>query len=422
MVGKREMVWQKFAWKNGYHLLLASLSLFSVFNSLLTSHRLFSVVDVNDVALVHSNDDPAKKVATEKQGYTPTRRRKYEKYCCNLVYHDNIGHAMTETVLDLHRCGPVVAPGVVPRAKDPRTPIDKQILQVAKLLNKTVVSKNLCHTYYFDMNPTAHPDGGRLHAYSRMNVGYRTWYDAIPNSNSLRDIQNTILKSCDLEPIKFKDDPYDEHRDPYDRNLERRPSRSVMIVKRDPMRKLLNTEELLTMCKHLNLDCRIFEANRFFQETPDDTDYLCHALKEFNKDDPLVIGNQGAEMTYALLSGLRMFLMAFSEDFEPNPGCRIGNHTLEGEEQVATNLICKGYGKGVDVFFSEFASMYGAKINAIHSTADQTTFDKWKSEKQCKGAPYYCTDRTADIEDVRKKLEHLISDGKLVTLDRISAT
>ena len=112
--------------------------------------------------------------------------------------------------------------------------------------------------------------------------------------------------------------------------------------------------------------------------------------------------------------------MAFSEDFDPTPGCRIGNQTFEGEQQIAPNLICTGYGKGVDAFFTEFASMFGAKINAVHSIADQTTLEKWKSEKQCRAAPYYCADQTADIDDVRKLLETLISNGELLTLNRTS--
>ena len=85
-----------------------------------------------------------------------------------------------------------------------------------------------------------------------------------------------------------------------------------VCFRRDPMRKLLNTQTLYNMCRELGLDCRIFEPSKFFWKPPEDGNYLCNAVRELNRDDPVVIGVQGAEMTYPLLLGHRLFLMSLA--------------------------------------------------------------------------------------------------------------
>mmetsp|Transcript_11914 Transcript_11914/g.28235 ORF Transcript_11914/g.28235 Transcript_11914/m.28235 type:complete len:494 (-) Transcript_11914:1793-3274(-) len=343
-----------------------------------------------------------------------------DKYCCYLNFHENIGHVLTDNGLDLNRCGPVVSFLGSDYEKD--SSVNKQFFQAGKLLNTKVVPREQCIDYY-GKNPDEHPKVGRLKAYTRMDGGFETWYDATETSNQLRAVQKAMLESCGLDPIRYKpvvsDGGDGDDEDPYELVADRRPARSVMIVRRDPMRKLLNVKPLERMCTGLGLDCRVFEASRFFAKPPEDDDYLCAALREFNRDDPVVIGVMGAEMTYALLSARRIFLMAFNKNYHPRAGCRIGNNAtkLEAEEERIDNgLICRGYAKGMDPFFMEFAFNYGARLTPIHSAEDPESLKTLvnSTKKQCIKSPYYCADRNADVANVQTELEELIRTGQLL--------
>jgi len=176
---------------------------------------------------------------------------------------------------------------LTPQWKSPNS-INLQLSQIGKLLNTEVVSKGKCIDYY-DKTLDTHPTVGRLKGYSRMVAGYKNWYDATATSTILKDIQKTILNSCGLEPNEYKHVSNNDE-DPYEILSDRLPGRSVILVKRDSMRKLLNIQELYKMCQKLNLDCRIFDANKIFKQAPENNDYLCAARKEFSRDDPILLG------------------------------------------------------------------------------------------------------------------------------------
>ena len=344
-----------------------------------------------------------------------------EKYCCYLNYHSNIGHVLTDNALDLFRCGSVVS--FLGKEWQFDNSINKQFFQAGAVLDTKVLPREQCVDYY-DKNQGKHPQTGRLKAYTKMTGGFETWYDARETSNRLREIQKELLGSCGLAPLQYKPDPAaaggggGNDEDPYELLENRKPARSVMIVRRHPMRKLLNADKLLEMCQQLNLNCRIFEPSKFFAKAPENDDYLCSALREFQRDDPIVVGVMGAEMTYALLSGLRLFLMSFNKNFHPGTGCRIGydNSTVEGELQIEKGLICRGYAKGMDPFFQEFAFNYGAKITPIVSSEDPGSMEALKNstKTQCIKHAYYCADRIADVEYVKTELQNLIDSGELL--------
>ena len=195
-----------------------------------------------------------------------------------------------------------------------------------------------------------------------------------------------------------------------------------MLVLRNPMRKLLNIQTLYNMCLKMGLDCRIFEASKFFLEPPEDSTYLCNALREFDRNDPVIIGVQGAEMTYPLLLGHRLFLLSPAEK-NCRAGCRIGNTTIaEGEYQAAPNLICSRCGMGIGQFFREFAFNYGANITTIVSYMDKASLVAQvnSTKMQCIDAPQYCADKYADVEHTKEKLEELINTGQLLPKAKLS--
>ena len=352
-------------------------------------------------------------------------------YCCHLYPQvQNIGHGLTENGLDAHRCGPVVAFEFT--ELDKTDVIHAQYLEFAKILNTTVTTTDECLLYYHS-NPGSHPsDGrGRLQAYSKLVDGHRPWYDALETARGLRETSQRVLRFCGIEPDRFKPYPYDDptggREDVYEPLVERRPSRSVLIVVRRPMRTLLNYGDLLSVCRELKLSCRILDTATFWkEEVPNKSGALCHVLREFNRDDPLVIGVAGAELFYALFSQLRVFVTSFmvQKTYHPNPGCRFGKKTNPlvekteptPEEIVHDNLVCKGYGIGTDPYFLEFAFMYGARIQLIGSDGVNSTLDETNRKKaQCINSPYYCQDRIADVEEVKTELQKMIHEGTLLT-------
>lgn len=350
---------------------------------------------------------------------------KPEYWCCNLQHQYNIGHAVTESSVDLYSCGPAVSFMSNEWQKD--KPVNAQIKEISDLFNTQLMKRDSCIEYY-ENNPDKHPKTDRLQAYSRMKSGLekeKNWYDAKETSTILRLTQYKILTDCGLKVKQFKKVTEGDE-DPYEPIEDRPPSRSVMLVLRNPMRKLLNIQTLYNMCLKMGLDCRIFEASKFFLEPPEDSTYLCNALREFDRNDPVIIGVQGAEMTYPLLLGHRLFLLSLAKK-NCRAGCRIGNTTIaEGEVQAAPNLICScshgSAGGGFDAFFAEFAFNYGANITTIVSYVDEASLAAQvnSTKRQCINSPQYCADKYADVEHVKEKLEELINTGQLLPKAKLS--
>ena len=341
-------------------------------------------------------------------------------WCCHLQYHGNIGHAVTEMSIDMHSCGPAVSFLYSFWKKD--NPVKSQVKQISDLFNTQMMQVKPCIEYYYN-NPDKHPKTGRLQAYSQMKSGIeieKNWYDAKETSTSLRLGQHKILTDCGFKAKQFKK-VTDGDEDPYESIEDRPPSRSVMLVLRNPMRKLLNIQTLYNMCLEMGLDCRIFEPSKFFSEPPEDGTYLCNALREFGRDDPVIIGVQGAEMVYPLLLGHRLFLLSTAKK-NTRTGCRIGNTTIaEDETQLAPNLICR-LSSGIDPFFMEFAFHYGARITTIasHVDLDSLVAQKNATKRQCINLPSYCADKHADVEHVKEKLGELINTGQLLPKAKLS--
>jgi len=355
-------------------------------------------------------------------------------YCCILTKWSNAGHALTENVLDLHRCGPVVS-FITNEPKKNTQPSQFQFLQIEKMLNKKRVTEQECIDFY-RFNPTMHPKGERMAAFSTMSVKVNPnrgnnpnkivgWdYDAVEVAKGLRFVQGKVLSLCGMKIPKYRDfdlgfygsnrsSADDVNPDLYEQLIERPPSTSVIIIKRKD-RTILNFQQILEMCQGLNLSCRMLDTESFFQQSKSRD--ICTGLKMFKNS--VVIGAQGAEIVYPLYTSSRLLLVTnMSENTDvPTRACRFGNHLKQKEHQITTDLIERlSPGSGIKMYFREFAAHFGSQQTAITGKIDQESLEHVKAILQCKNDPRYCADLNADISQIKSQLETLMRDGKLLS-------
>jgi hypothetical protein len=158
------------------------------------------------------------------------------------------------------------------------------------------------------------------------------------------------------------------------------------------------------------------DANDFFKQAQSDD--VCFVLKQFQDNNPLISGVQDAELIYPLLLLLRLFLLVHKKLFDstaPIEASRFGNMTKPGEIQAARNLIMNTQESVFDKYFPEFSAIFGADLTHIHSAVDYRSLEvaRKSNKSQCKNGSF-CADLTADLDDVRIKLEQPIQDGNLL--------
>ena len=237
-------------------------------------------------------------------------------------------------------------------------------------------------------------------------------YDAFLAARALREAQERMLLSCGIDPPKFNG--INDNETQFQQLILRQPSKSVIIVVHRPMRQFLNADQILSLCQEMKLSCSIFDANDFFSQAPSDN--FCFVLKQF-QDNPLVIDVQGVELFYPLLLSLRFFLLIGKEfnSTAPIDARRFGNLTKPGEIQCATNLIRNSQERSFDEYFPEFSAIFGGYLTPIHSAVDSRSLEvaRNSTKEQCEKSSF-CADLTANLDDVRIKLEQLIQDGNLL--------
>jgi hypothetical protein len=362
-------------------------------------------------------------------------------WCCGLHFFANVGHALSENIADLYNCGP----SIFFSSTDASSVKFRQMARVIRHETKIAESRKECYDYYLN-NPQDHPkEDRRLAMYSLLARSQRWRYDASKGAHILRYAQEKMLRSCGIAAVpKYREiansigeaalqqegEDNDRDTDRFEQLIDRLPSDSVIIVVRSGMRQLLNPQPILTICTEFNLSCSIFEATKFFSQEDNGSDGFCTVLDHFRYHsgnwekykNPLILGNQGAEMFYPLFLGLRIFLVTGNK-FGPNDTVdarRIGSNitTLQGETQVANNLIRQNTSNQFDAYFPEFAAMFGANLTAVQSEIDRESVvqARGSGKTQCQKGTF-CADLTADLVHVKSKFEKLIKDGELLLRD-----
>jgi len=333
-------------------------------------------------------------------------------HCCGLGFQDNTGHKLTENVLDAHRCKPSISFGNVPLPAASNT----HLAQIANILGIGIIPQDQCVELYSRLH---RPIESRMKAYNRFP--HPDWiYDAIEVRDRLRDVQLKVLTHCDMDAPSFKHVNIPLDTNSYDQVTYRPPSTSVNIIRRAVDRVLLNTQEILDMCKKLDLRCRITEIDNLFQQ-PEAND-LCFVLKKF--EHAVNIGMQGAENIYPHYASSRMLLVntrfeSWNYSKQINT-YRFGNSLASDEKMIGNNLISKDPTL-FDWFHLEFGAHFGNYLNAIAGDVDMDSLDVVKQtnpKHQCKANPLYCANYNADVSQIRAELKSLIDKGHLLTINK----
>lgn len=329
-----------------------------------------------------------------------------------LIFQDNTGHKLTENVLDMHRCKPSISFGNVPLPAASNT----HLAQIANILGVGIIPQDQCVELYSRLH---RPIESRMKAYNRFP--HPDWiYDAIEVRDRLRDVQLKVLTHCDMDAPSFKHVNIPLDTNIYDQVTYRPPSTSVNIIRRAVDRVLLNTQEILDMCKKLDLRCRIIEIDNLFQQ-PEAND-LCFVLKKF--EHAVSIGMQGAENIYPHYASSRMLLVNNRIESwnysKPINTYRFGNSLASDEKMIGNNLISKDP-RFFDWFYLEFGAHFGNYLNAIAGDVDMDSLDVVKQtnpKHQCKVNPLYCANYNADVSQIRAELKSLIDKGHLLTINK----